>query len=431
MTGQKPLSRLMFFLSGSVFLALNFVSNLCELGFNWVIIRLPDGEYSTFGALFRIFFIVTVPVVAVQLVLGKEIAALLATGRRGAAKAFALLSLRRVAVWGAITMVLGFVASPLIADFLHIGTVRPVAYVMLVIAAYFPIPVFYGVIQGMKRFRTLGLVTISWGGGRVLFSVLALAVFAAGLDGIMGAVIAAAIVTAAIAYVSSRSLMRTASEPLEPEEVTRAFSFILPIVLTLFAINSIRGADVIFAKRFFAAADADAYTLAAQVGSAFFTLSSVFMVMIPVVSEERTLRRDPVVFLLRSMTLTGGLSLAGIAVAALFPGLVVAVMTGGKAVPAAEPLVRIVGVAVLFASLSYLIANYLLALHIAGFLPVLLGGAALQVLFINLFHETPFTLVCAVGAANLVMLLGMTGYLVWSRRKHLAGPIRPDGPVPE
>jgi len=156
----------------------------------------------------------------------------------------------------------------------------------------------------------------------------------------------------------------------------------------------------------------------------------VFMVMIPVVSEEKTLRRDPIVFLLRSMTLTGGLSLAGIAVAAIFPGLVVMVMTGGKAMPAAEPLIRIVGVAVLFASLSYLIANYLLALHIAGFLPVLLGGAALQVLFINLFHKTPLALVCAVGAANLVMLLGMTGYLVWSRRGWKADQIKTDGSVP-
>ncbi len=165
MTGQKPLSRLMFFLSGGVFLALNFISNLCELGFNWVIIRLPEGDYSTFGALFRIFFIVTVPVVAVQLVLGKEISSLLATGRRGAARTLALLSLRRVAIWGGLIILLGVAASPLIAEFLNIDTVRPVVYVMLVIAVYFPIPVFYGVIQGMKRFKTLGLLTISWAGG--------------------------------------------------------------------------------------------------------------------------------------------------------------------------------------------------------------------------------------------------------------------------
>ncbi len=97
------------------------------------------------------------------------------------------------------------------------------------------------------------------------------------------------------------------------------------------------------------------------------------------------------------MMLTGGLSLAGILAAVCFPGLVVMVMTAGKAVPAAEPLIRIIGIAVLFASFSYLIANYLLAQHIAGFLPVFLGGAAIQVLLINLFHTTPFELVCAVA----------------------------------
>ncbi len=112
------------------------------------------------------------------------------------------------------------------------------------------------------------------GGGRVIFSLLALIVFAADLM-VSWAVTAAAFVTAAIAFFASRSLIRTEPEPLDRDEVARAFAFILPIVLTLFAINTIRGADVIFARRFFAPADADVYTLAAQVGSAFFTLSSV------------------------------------------------------------------------------------------------------------------------------------------------------------
>jgi O-antigen/teichoic acid export membrane protein len=416
MNHPKPISPARFFLSGGIFIAFNFISNLFELGFNWVLIRLPEGEYSTFWALFRIFFIITAPLVAIQLVLGKEISALTALGRHGAARYFASRALRYVAVTGAAIMCLGLAVSPLIAGFLRIPTVLPVVYVMLIIAIYSPIPVLYGIIQGLKKFATLGLVTICWGGGRFFLSLLLLAVFASGLDGIMGAVMGAALFTILMASLVVREIFRHPPETLEAEEIRRAFSFILPIAAALFSVTVMRGADGIFAKRFFAPGVADAYNLSTTVGSAFFTLSGIFMVMIPVVSEETTLQRNPIRFLFRSMAFTSGLSLAGILVAWFFPGLVMMIMSAGKVVPGAEPLIRIVGIMVLPASLMYLTANYFLARHIAGFLPVLMGGAMLQVTCILLFHATPVSMLLAVGAANMATLIGMLVYL-WNKHR--------------
>lgn len=416
MNHPRPISRARFFFSSGVFIALNFLANLFELGFNWVLIRLPEGEYSTFWALFRIFFIIAAPLVAIQLVLGKEISSLIALRRYGAARFFADRSLRYVAVAGAAMMCLGLAVSPLIAGFLRIHTVLPVIFVMLTIALYSPIPVFYGVIQGLKKFATLGAVTICWGGGRFFLSLLLIVVFSAGLNGIMGAVIGAALFTILMAAIAARGVFSHPPEPMGAEEIRRAFTFIFPIAATLYSITLMRGADGIFAKRFFAPAIADAYNLSATVGSAFFTLSGIFMVMLPVVSEETTLNRNPIRFLLRSMFFTTVLSLAGIVAAWFFPGLVVTVMSAGKHIPAAEPLIRIVGITVLPSSLVYLIANYFLARHIAGFLPVLVSGALLQVTFINLFRATPLSMLVAVGAANTATLIGMIGYL-WKKHR--------------
>jgi hypothetical protein len=181
-------------------------------------------------------------------------------------------------------------------------------------------------------------------------------------------------------------------------EIRRAFTFAIPIALTLYCITLMRGEDLFVASRYFAVGAKNAYTLASTVGSAFFTLSGIFMVMYPTVSHEKTLNRNPIRFLFRSMLFTAGLSLAGIVFAWIFPGLVAMIIAFGKEMPGAVPLVRIVGIMVLPLSLVYLIANFFLAQHIAGFLPILLGGAAFQVILVFLMHGTPLQLLSAIGS---------------------------------
>lgn len=411
----KTISRKSFILSGGAFVALNFLSNVFELGFNSVIVRLPEGEYSTFRALFSIFFILTAPLTSVQLVVGKEVAALRALDRHGEAKHFAEISLRFVLLVGTVIMALGLPVSPLIARFLCIDSVLPVIYMLIIIAFFAPIPVLYGIIQGLKKFATLGLVTISWGGGRFVLSLIALILFTGGLNGIMGAVIGAVIFTIFMASIPTRELFRVQTVKVGRPEIKRAFAFMVPIILTLYCTSVLRGADVIFAKRFFLKSTADAYSFAATVGAAFFTLSGIFMVMFPTISHEKTLQRNPIRFLLRSMLFTGGLSLVGICVAWFFPVLIMKILAVGKVIPGAEPLIRVVGAVVLPLSLSYLIANYFLAQHIAGFLPIILAGTALQVLLIVFVHTTPLVMLSMVGLANTAILTGMLLYL-W--RKH-------------
>ena len=85
-----------FLLSSGAFVALNILSNIFEVGFNAVLVRLPEGDYSTAQTLFRIFFIITAPLASIQLMVGKEISALRALDRHGEAKHFASLSIRYV-----------------------------------------------------------------------------------------------------------------------------------------------------------------------------------------------------------------------------------------------------------------------------------------------------------------------------------------------
>ncbi|MHB9030705.1 MAG: hypothetical protein ACYC9O_18210, partial [Candidatus Latescibacterota bacterium] len=226
----------------------------------------------------------------------------------------------------------------------------------------------------------------------------------------------AAVFTVLMASLPARDILKVPTVTVGRPEIRRAFAFTLPIMLTLFSIAVLRGGDLIFARFFFPKGVADAYSLAATAGSAFFTLSSIFMVMLPTISHETTLQRNPIRFLLRSMLFTGSLSLLGIALAWFFPTLIMQILTVGKIVPGAGPLIRVVGLMVLPLSLTYLIANYFLAQHIAGFLPVLLGGAALQVLLIILAHPSPMVMLSMVGIANMLTFAGMLWYL-WKKHR--------------
>jgi len=405
------ISHRQFLMSGGIFIVLNFVSNVFELGVNGVMARLPEGEYGIYGALFKIFFILTTPLAAIQLVVSKEVSALAALDRYGEAKNFVARSLRYVILAGGATMVIGLLMSPLIADFLKIKSVLPEIYLMLIIGFYSLIPVLYGAIQGLKRFITLGLVSICWGVSRFTMAFLFIIILASGLNGVMAAVVAAVIFTVGIAFLPVRSFFRLPSKEISSEELKKAFAFTFPIAATLLTFSLFRGMDMVCARRFFSPESANAYACAAFVGSAFFTLSGIFMVMFPVVAEEKTLMRNPIPFLLRSAAVVAGLSGIGIAIAWFFPGLVMIISTQGKIIPGAEPLIHIVGLAVLPISLVYIMANYFLAQHIAEFIPILAGGAILQAALILLFHSTPLHLLYSVGAANFLTLSGMFFYL--------------------
>ncbi len=397
-------------------MALNFLSNVFEIGFNAVLVRLPEGDYSTFKALFSIFFILAAPITALQLGVGKEVSSLRALNRNGEAKHFALLSLKYALIAGVLIMSLGFPASPYLARFLRIDTVLPVIFMLIVVGFYAAIPVLYGIIQGLKKFAVLGLVTISWGGSRCILSLLVLPILGAGLNGIMIAVIGAVLFTISMAIIPARELFRSVTAPVDAAEIRRAFAFTLPMMMALFCFSWLRVGDVVFIRGFFPESTADAYGFVSTVGAAFFTLSSIFMVMFPTVSHEATLQRNPIRFLLRSMLFTGGLSAAGFAVAWFFPTQIMLILTVGKVFPEAVPLIRVVGFMILPLSLTYLIANYFLAQHIAGFLPILLGGTALQVVLVVLVHPTPLVMLSMVGLANTVTLAGMLLYL-WKKHR--------------
>ncbi len=406
-----------FIRTSGVFFALSFLGSLFELGFNGVIARLPEGDYGIYGRLFSVFFIITIPFVSIQLMVSKEVSSFLATGRQGKAVTFVRRSLLNVMGIGAGLALFGMALSRLIADFLYIESAVPVLLLMIMIACYTPFPVLLGTVQGLKKFYTIGVITIFWGFLRFATGAAAFWVLGWKLNGILAGVILAVVITVVFAWTKARYIVTAPAEEVDRDEFGRAYSLVVPIAFTLFSVTVLRSIDLVIAGRFFSDANVDAYTCAAQVGKAFFMLTSIIIVMFPNVSEQRSLKRDPYIYLVKSLAVTIGLTLSGIVVSVAAPGLVMRIITVGKNIPGSEPLIQMVGFVILPVSIIYIIANYLLAQHKTSFIPILFVGMIGQVILILVVHRTPLAMLQAVGIANTITMIIMLAALFIDKRK--------------
>ena len=418
MTDKHTQTSSRFYRSGSIFIVLSFLSALFELGFNGIAARLPEGGYGVYNTLNNLFFMMSVPLLGIQLMVSKEVSGYNALSEPGKARYIVERSLVMILLIGAVLMIAGVLASPFIARYLMLDSVVPVVLIMMIIGTHTPIPVLLGTIQGTKRFMALGIVALVWGIVRFGYAALTVWGFKLGLNGLLVGFIAAVFTTMLAAIIPVRSIFKEHRVSISTGEMRHAFSIIIPIAVSFFCVTLLRTVDMVFARRFFDPAIVNAYGCAVRVGMGFFTLSGIFLVMSPLVSEEKSLSRNPVHYLFKSIAFTAALSCGGIAVAWLMPGLVMRIITLGTIIPGAEPLIKIVGIVIVPVSLTYIMANYFLAQHRWGFIVPLMAGTILQIFLIQFQHDTPIRLMSSVGIANYITLIMMAAYLLYEQRRY-------------
>lgn len=417
MTDTNQDSHVGFRRQSLIFLALNFSYSFFELCFNGVVARLPEGNYSLLWALLKIFFIVTAPLLGVQLVMSKEIASYGVLGEYGKRRYFFELTFRYVSILAVVIMVLGLIFSGLIADFLNIGSVFPVIFLFIAILFYFPIPIYYGVLQGLKKFYHLGIVQVFWGSSKAVIAAGIIFYISRDLSILFTGIIIATLLTVFLSRQFVATIKKYPVEPIENKEILHAYSLIVHVICMTTFITIMKNADVVFAKKFFDSTAADAYACAALVGSAFFMFSGIFLVMFPVVSEESTRGGNPVIFLKKSFQIIIGFSLIGLVAAWFAPKYLMYIITVGKYIPGAENLIKWIGFAIVPLSLVFIMSNYFLARHQWRFITVLAGGMIFQLLFILFMHGTPLRMLAGIIIANITTFLGMLVYAVLEHKK--------------
>ncbi len=295
-----------------------------------------------------------------------------------------------------------FLAQRPIATYLNVPSPWIIGILALGIAAYAPLGVKRGAMQGVCAFPRLGTNFVLEAVTR-FFVGAGLVVAGYGVLGAVGAISAAVIAACFLPRLPAQLRVQPGTaEPLSLAEAVQAIVFFIGQVI----INNI---DILLVKHYFPSDPAGVYAAISQIGRLLYFASwfGVVNAMFPVAAAagtDKTQHKSHNIGL--PLLLVLGLSLLFIAVAALFPHLIMGVIFGSRFIEIGW-LLALYAVATGLYSLSVVFIAYEMSRRIAntGWLQLMFSGAL--VLGIGLFHGSLHEVIMvriALMAAMLVLV---------------------------
>ena len=272
-----------------------------------------------------------------------------------------------------------FLAQKPVATYLNVPSPWIVGLLAIGIAAYAPLGVKRGAMQGVCAFPRLGTNFVLEAGIR-FFVGAGLVVAGYGVLGAVGAISAAVIAACFVPRLPAQLRVKAGTaEPPSYAEAVQAIVFFVGQVI----INNI---DILLVKHFFPSDPAGVYAAISQIGRLLYFASwfGVVNAMFPVAAAAGPENKKAHGIGL-PLLLVLGLSLIFIAAAALFPHLIMGVIFGSRFIEIGWLLALYAAATALY-SLSVVFIAYEMSRRIAntGWLQLIFSGAL--VLGIGLFH---------------------------------------------
>jgi O-antigen/teichoic acid export membrane protein len=365
-------------LNGSaVMLVAMMLVNIFNFAYNMVMARmLGPAAFGNINAAVTLLLLASCISLAFQLVCAKFVA----RNHADSSKAAVVHGLLGKA-WMA-SLALGgmlFLAQKPVATYLNVPSPWIIGLLAIGIAAYAPLGVKRGAMQGVCAFPRLGTNFVLEAGIRFF---LGAGLVVAGYDvlGAVGAISASVIAACFIPRIPAQLRVKAGTvEPPSYAEAVQAIVFFVGQVI----INNV---DILLVKHFFSSDPAGVYAAISQIGRLLYFASwfGVVNAMFPVAAAASPEHKKAHGIGL-PLLLVLGLSLIFIAVAALFPHLIMGVIFGSRFIEIGW-LLALYAVATGLYSLSVVFIAYEMSRRIAntGWLQLIFSGAL--VLGIGIFH---------------------------------------------
>src|SRR6478735_4780547 len=366
-------------LNGSfIMLVAMMLVNLFNFAYNMVMARmLGPGAFGNINAAVTLLLLASCVSLAFQLVCAKFVA----RNEAASGKAAVVHNLLGKAWMASLALgALLFLAQKPVASYLNVPSPWIIGLLAIGIAAYAPLGVKRGAMQGVCAFPRLG-------GNFVLeaftrfFLGAGLVVAGYGLLGAVGAISASVIVACFLPRIPAQLRIKAGTaEPPSYAEAVQAIVFFVGQVI----INNI---DILLVKHFFPSDPAGVYAAISQIGRLLYFASwfGVVNAMFPVAAASTEQKKAHGIGL--PLLLVLGLSLIFIAAAALFPHLIMGVIFGSRFIEIGWLLALYAAATALY-SLSVVFIAYEMSRRIAntGWLQLIFSGAL--VVGIGLFHQS-------------------------------------------
>ncbi|NHN46545.1 hypothetical protein G9464_02895 [Halostella sp. JP-L12] len=324
---------------------------------------LGPGQYGVFGALFSLFYLVSVLGSGIRFSASRFTAELKEDGE-GVSTLHHGLVFRSFLVGCGIAVLLSF-ASPVISEFLQLSSVWPVITVAGMIPFAFGVTANMGSFEGLQRFAPLGAYNVLRAGTK-LFAGAGLVLLGYGIYGALGAVVIAAATVFTLTTLHIRRQFPADQghlSQLHQFDYGEVYRFVPPAVLAGFCITVPANADVLLVRHFFPGEQAGLYTAASVLGKVLvFFPTGISTALFPKVTSDYSSGNGEEMYglLRRALLYTAVTAGSGALVFWIVPTIVLELLFGAT-YAAAAPLVRWYGVAIFAFVLAVVVLNFQLA----------------------------------------------------------------------
>jgi O-antigen/teichoic acid export membrane protein len=375
--------------------------NLVAYLFTVIVARqLGPASYGALGGLLAIVIALAVPGMALQLVVARRVA----VGRRDGAAAGPLeAAILRLALWlGVAAGVPALAAAPLLAGYLHLGSLGPPAWLAVNLALLPPLFAVSGLLQGAERFGALTAVLLLVAAGKLPLGV-ALVAAGYGVEGALAGV-ATGTLAAVLLGVAACVPVRRRPAPQGPGRPGPAAGLgpeLAAATLGILGLVALTNLDLLLARHYLPAADSGLYAAGSVVAKVtYWAPLAGLMMLFPRLAAGGGRRA-----LLRRAALAtlafGALCAGGSAVAARLPAL----LPFGRAYAAVGPdLPLFAALGTAFALVQLLLFSDIAAGGRRSAWPIGLAVAGQALLVAGRFHHS-VTQIVTVALASATMLL--------------------------
>jgi O-antigen/teichoic acid export membrane protein len=359
--------------------------------------------YGQVAFLIAVYAVGTGPALIIIVVLARYTAMLAARGDAGV-RSLTARTVRLIAIPCLVFILLTTLFARPIAAYAHVGSTIPILILGFSIALIWQVAIPRGILQGLQRFTALSLnLSLEL----VVRTLVVFWLLTAGyaVSGAMAAVFAGLAFVFCLGLFSLRDHFRGVRTRVHLRVMA---NFSLTAAVGIIGVLILYNQDVILAKHYLSDHDAGIYGGLNKIGTILYFLTlSVSQVLFPRVVEAVAREQHPGRILLSSAAILTALGACALAVFAVVPGIVVAVLFG-PSFRDAIPLVFPVGVIGLALALDNLLVQFFMAVHDRLFMPILALGVLAEATLIVGFHSTVGQVVVDVLVALVGLLLLLT-----------------------
>ena len=383
------------FITFNIFNILNFV-------FQFSMARmLGPVEYGVFAVLMSMLYFMAIPSDSIQTIVSRYTSKFNVKEENGKIKSLITKSLKKGILFAFLIYLLLIPFFYLFSYFLNISFFL-VLLTGLMLFTFFLIPTTRGVLQGQKRFNSLGINMVLDSGIKVLIS-LYLVFIGWSVYGAVSSILLGSFIALVLSFIPLR---KTLSEKSKSANFSGIYQYSSPIVFSILAILLMQSLDVILAKRFFSPEVAGQYAVANLIGKMiFFGTLAISKSMFPLSSEKFDDGKNTNKIFYRSLIIVLFLCVSALLVLLLFPELFVKVLFGEKYLPVSNIIFNI-GLAFSFISLSNLVVLYCISVNRKINTFYMAGFVIIQVILLWLFKSSLYSFSIAMMISSLLLFIG-------------------------